>query len=424
MQTEATSPAAESQDPGLGPWVWIALGSLARVLWPSDFEWKYDEKWMFDMAQRVARFEHPWPWIGMPSGVGVENPGASTWPFIGLAHITRDPATMTLLVMLANVIALWAFAFWVNRFCSARNRNLGLWGVALFAVSPLPVLFSRKLWAQSILPVLLVPWLWGHMRRESFRAALAWGAAGALLGQVHLSGFFAAAGLVAATALLDDKRTNWAGCLVGSALAALPMVPWAAALAGRTTPRPRDENPLFAFVSDALMSGWGLNLRYSLGTHFDQFLQGPVVGGAPTRLVLAAHVLLVLLAIACVVLAIRNYQALALPREFRLHALAIALCALAMHLLSVKIYPHYMIVLSPLLHLFVAWLLVQRRAFVWLGCGLQLFVTGAFLWFIHVNGGAPDADYGVAYSAQTPAERVFTPKPDVAKTAMNSRAPR
>jgi hypothetical protein len=363
---------------------------------------------MFDTALRVARSELPWPWLGMPSGAGLQNGGASTWPFIGFAYFARDPAAMTLLVMLANVVALWAFAFWVHRSWDRRHRALGMWGVALFAVSPLPVLFARKIWAQSLLPVLLVPWLFAHMKRDRATAAFAWGAFGALLGQLHLSGFFAAAALVLATAVLDDKRTHWRGWLFGSAIAALPLLPWLSfSLAAKPTYRERSENPILEFASDAILNGWGLNLRSSLGDHFQRFLSGPIVAGTTTWLVLTAHVLLVLLAATCIVLATRKRHELAIPRELRMHALAIGVCATAMHALSVKVYPHYLIVFSPLLHMAVAWLLLQRKQLVWLGCGLQLFVTAAFLWFIHANGGAARADYGVAYRVQTPAERAF-----------------
>ena len=409
LQVDATAYAsASTRRPALAPWICIAAGSLLRLAWPNDFEWKYDEQWMFHTAQRVVLLDLPWPWIGMPSGAGLQNPGASTWPFIGFAHVTHDPATMTLFVMVANVIALWGFAFWVHRAWVRHDRSIGMWGVALFAVSPLPVLLSRKIWAQNLLPVLLVPWLWGHTKREGFTAAFAWGAAGALLGQVHMSGFFAAAALALMTLVLDRRRTHWVGWLLGSGIAALPLVPWLSFLLSPRAPAGTMEHGLsLAFFSDAFLNGAGLHLRYTLGEHFVSFLEGPTVFGTQTLLVLAAHSVLAVLTIACIVLAVRDRHWLALPRDFRLYAATIALCGIAMHALGVVVYPHYLIVFSPLLHVFVAWLLVQRKWFPWTGCALQLFVTTAFLWFIHVNGGAPRGDYGVAYGVQTPAQRAF-----------------
>jgi hypothetical protein len=203
-------------------WLCIALGSCLRLTWSLDFEWKSDERWMFGEAQRIAQGVDPWPWVGMPSGIGVQNPGASVWAFAALAHLAHDPVSMTRAVALLNVLSLWGFAWWVRATWAPRDRAVGLWGVALFALSPLPILFARKIWAQDLLPALLVPWLWAHAKRERVPAAFAWGACGALLGQVHMSGFFAAAALALATLLVERRQggTRWRAWLAGSACGA------------------------------------------------------------------------------------------------------------------------------------------------------------------------------------------------------------
>src|ERR1700755_1464339 len=89
----------------IAPWLLVAFGSILRVLWSYDFEWKYDEKWMFDRALRIADGRSHFPMIGMASGAGLRNPGASIWPFGLLAHIAPDPHGMTFAIMLANVAA-------------------------------------------------------------------------------------------------------------------------------------------------------------------------------------------------------------------------------------------------------------------------------------------------------------------------------
>jgi hypothetical protein len=58
-----------------------------------------------------------------------------------------------------------------------------------------------------------------------------------------------------------------------------------------------------------------------------------------------------------------------------------------------------------MLHLAAAWLVYTRRLAVFLLCALQGFLTLCFLVFVHTHGGAPGADYGKAYRAQTPEER-------------------
>lgn len=390
------------------PWVCIALGSVLRVLWPLDFEWKYDEKWMFERALRIADGSKPWPWIGMPSGAGVKNPGASIWPFAIFAHFARDPMSMTFVVMLLNVLALWGLALWVHKTWAREHRERVLWGVALFAVSPLPVLFARKIWAQDLLPVLLVPWLWAHTLRKHFWAAFAWGVLGALLGQVHMSGFFAAAALVLATFIVDRKRTRWLGWFLGSSLAALPLLPWIKFMASPAAQHiSRGYTLSLAFFWDAMLNAFGLGLRYSLKHHFVPFLRGPELFGISSHLVAAAYVVLASLALVSVWLAIRNRVWRTFSTDLRIHAISFAGCGVSMHALGVPVHPHYLIVFSPMLHVLTAWVLAQRARYLWLTCGLQLFVTVTFLWFIHAHGGAPHGDYGVAYRAQSPEQRAL-----------------
>jgi len=92
------------------PWLFLILGSFFRVSWPLDMEWKGDEKWMFAKALAIASNQAPWPWIGMPSGVGLQNPGLSIWPFALLAHVAHDPVAMAQAVQWINVKAGLTFA--------------------------------------------------------------------------------------------------------------------------------------------------------------------------------------------------------------------------------------------------------------------------------------------------------------------------
>ena len=82
-----------------------------------------------------------------------------------------------------------------------------------------------------------------------------------------------------------------------------------------------------------------------------------------------------------------------------------------MHALGVLVFPHYLIVFSPLVHVFAAWVLAERPRILWLTCGVQLFVTVMFMGYIHVNGGAPRGDYGVTYRAQTAEQRALPKAP-------------
>jgi hypothetical protein len=388
------------------PWLLLCAGSCLRLLWPLDMAWKFDEKWMFGKAQRVAQGLDSWPWVGMPSGVGLENPGFSIWPYALLAHVTHDPVGMVQAVQVLNVLALWGFALWVCSAWPQQDRDLGLWGVALFAVSPLPVLFARKIWAQDLLPVFVLPWLWAHSKRSQPWAAGVWGLLGALLGQLHMSGFFAAGALFVVTLAHDRKSFPWLPWLLGSMCGGLLLLPWLSFL---LTDRARSAAGAGAmslrFFRAALEQGWGLGLAYPLERDYPAFLAGPRIAAIATHLAAAArYALFGLLAYACVLL-VRDRKQLTLSRELRVYLGTLVLAGLLLGLARIRIHTHYLIVFTPLLHIVAAWTLYRQRWAVLALSGLQLFLTASFLLFIHQHGGAPRADYGVAYRQQNASER-------------------
>jgi hypothetical protein len=108
---------------------------------------------------------------------------------------------------------MFGFCYWQLRY-QRHERTLWLWGLALAAVSPLAILFSRKIWAQDLLPIFCVPLLIGHWYRDKRWGAFIWGLVGAVMGQVHMSGFFLAAGLWLWTIYSDGRQrqlwqTQW-----------------------------------------------------------------------------------------------------------------------------------------------------------------------------------------------------------------------
>jgi hypothetical protein len=78
----------------------------------------------------------------------------------------------------------------------------------------------------------------------------------------------------------------------------------------------------------------------------------------------------------------------------------------------VQVYEHYLIVFGPMLHIVAVWLLFKRRVAVLALCTLQATLTACFLVYVHQHGGAPDADYGKSYRAQTTEERSLPPTTD------------
>ena len=112
-----------------------------------------------------------------------------------------------------------------------------------------------------------------------------------------------------------------------------------------------------------------------------------------------------MLALLCLVVLLQRRASLRCVADAQLYGLTVLIGGVLLHLAGVQIFPHYVIVFSPLPHVAAAWLLLQRKHLMVIACALQLFISASFLWYIHDNGGAPRGDYGVSYRAQSEAQR-------------------
>src|SRR3954447_12432587 len=201
----------------------VLVGTLLRLVWSADMEYKADEARLWALA-----FHGAWPWVGDASGVGVPNPGMGIWVFSGLKAVlpVDSPLGLGRAVMALNVLALAGLAVFAMRAIAPERREPWLWATALVALSPPAVLFSRKIWIQSVLPPFVLAALAGWWFRARAAGAFTWGLAGAWLGQIHMSGFFFAAGLAGWTALFARRSARWRWWLAGSVVGALTLLPW------------------------------------------------------------------------------------------------------------------------------------------------------------------------------------------------------
>ena len=307
-----------------------------------------------------------------------------------------------------------------------------LWSVALVSVNPLSVLFSRKIWAQDTLPLFTLGMLVGWWYRCRWWGAFLWGLVGALLGQIHLSGFFFAAAFLGCTLLFDRRAVHWSAWFAGSILGALPMVPWLLAIGfvqnvhGMTQYNPpvillTISQSIYLFIRHWLSMSLGVDLHYSLGDSFAAFLEYPRIGHTPVYLVAALFsVVILIFAIILLRLAFRMYaeprQTIELvfaPRSSTALALNAAFWGYGLLLTATlrPIYLHYFIVAFSLPALWLAWLTrAGSNGSIGSEANSRLLLTGlvlapacitiAFLAYIHqtqfIKG-----DYGTVYRAQT-----------------------
>jgi len=397
----------------------ILMGLILRLIFPSDMEWKGDEQWMYEQAQLTAK-THVFPDAGMESGGGLVNPGMSLAVFAAIAEFTHNPVQMNHVVMIVNVVAILCFLLFALFKIPEGERSVWLWGIALASVSPLAVLFSRKIWAQDLLPMLsFIIILTNNYRRKPWGAFI-WGLSGALIGQIHMSGFFFAAGLFLFTVIYDyynGIKFRWLWWLLGSAIGSVPIYFWIHYIMQH--PQITNQNIMtlfqFNFFIYWFIDSQGINTTYSLRKEFWQFIKEPVIGGLPTYLVAVVHLFLLY---ACwftlkkvgiwtkdIFLFIkkrRSFRDIFINisiTKFYLFSILLGL-GVMLTFSCICVQPHYLICAFPFMYIFIAVVLRQKKKIMIALIVAQLFITLNFLHYIHKNNGAPGGDYKVVYREQ------------------------
>ncbi len=422
-------------------WLVVLIGVVLRLTWLSDMEYKFDEKYMFERVRGFLDGSEPWQWIGMPSGVSLRNPGMSIWVFEWLGWLFRvtEPVGLARAVALCNCLAIvltagigsgWRFGK-AESLLPEGEREPWLWAAALVAVNPLALMVHRKIWAQSILPLFCVLFLISFWKRRSFGPAVFWGLIGALLGQIHMSGFFFAAALAGWVLLFDRRNTNWKGWFTGSVIGALPLLPWIHYWATEH----HGGKPLTAGFQEAIqLKFWVFWITDSLGLHVghqlgvlrgpritDQigdFLRYPLWNGQPTYVMAVAHLLLIAAGLAiviraCLKIRLRPFSRTAIGGESQTDLTRNGLLLGYGGLLTgatIWVRRYYLIITFPFEWVALAQLALGRstltvdRRYGRLALVLlllsNLLISLGVLHYVHVNGGALQGEYGPSYRSQ------------------------
>lgn len=399
----------------------LVAGLLLRTVWPADIEFKGDEAWSFAATQADA----PLPALGMPTSYDVRHPGGTVWVFVALAKLAgaTTPPDLARACQLANTLAIGLLVWFAVRCVPDREREPWLWAAALAAVNPLAVVFHRKIWPPSIVPLLATLALIAWWHRDRRAGAFFWGLCSVLVGQLHPAGLFLALGFAGWTFLVNRRGVRWAYWAAGCAVAALTLVPWllyALDATGSGISQRRLSNvATLRFWVNWVTEANGISLAYSLGADFWDYLRHPVIGGVPTYGLAAVHAGM----IACGLGAIGVWAAHARRVGWRAAAaeaagrtsntrLAVAAGLLGFGvvftLTLLPVHRHYMCLTFPLMYLWLACLALPEggarpargRALLLAICLLQFAASAGFLGYVHAARRPIRGDYGTPYSAQ------------------------
>lgn len=202
----------------------LLLGALLRLSSPGLTHFQADEARLYRLAWSMAQ-EGELATRGIASSVGFPNSPVSVWlyalPLLAWPHVYAA----TLFTGLANLLAL-AGCWWIAR--RYWGPTAAVAALLLFAVAPWAVIHSRRIWAQNLLPPLVVLWGIGALlafveRRPRYVVVHLLALSLAVL--VH----FAALALAPASLLLFilfRRRLAWRYVLLGLLLALLPAIPF------------------------------------------------------------------------------------------------------------------------------------------------------------------------------------------------------
>lgn len=204
--------------------IFFLLSSIFRLSNFNLIEFKSDEA--TTVYQIVQFFDHPYLiQRGLISGTGVYNFPLFNYLMIALAVWSRDPQFLSWIIALINSLLVGAFFLLVKRYYGILTALLAS---LILAFSPWGILFSRKIWAQDLIPIFLIPYLFflhELIFKKNIKIVLPLFLILALLMQLHGSGLF----LFVTTLfilLLFRARINLKKAFLGILIGLIPALPY------------------------------------------------------------------------------------------------------------------------------------------------------------------------------------------------------
>ena len=406
-----------------GAVVALCVGAALRLVFPYDIEFKGDEAWIFEHVSAILAGA-PWPWHGMVMSVGPPNPAMSLWILAALGHATgaHVPPDLAQGVQLLNVAALVAFLAFIALGVVPNEREPWLWAASLWALNPVEIIVARKIWQSSVLPFPTVCFIAAWWCRHWRGGGVALGIAGAILAQVHLAAMFFVIALIVWSLLYEGRAFPWVQWLCGSAIGALPALPWFIdMLSYHGDVALRLHVPVPGVFLYWPVMPYGLDIASRLGwLDLAEYLAGPVIAGWHTFGMAVVFVALAALAGLVIKHAVIELRANSAQASWR-HVLVGDDCAtvlinaafwgfgtllMLVNVIGPPPHRHYLICIVPVVALWMARTvltsgIVRKRALLTAVCSLQAVAAVGLLVFIHQTQ-VIRGDFGATWRSQQP----------------------
>lgn len=200
------------------------LSSIFRIFFLDLIEFKSDEA--TTVFQTVQFFDHPFLiQRGLISGTGAYNFPLFNYLIILLSLWSRDPQVLSGIIALINSLSVSVFFLLVKKY---YGQLTAIFTSLLLAFSPWGVLFSRKIWAQDLIFLLLIPFFWllhELILKKNTKVVLPLFMLLALLTQLHGSGLFLSV-ITVLIFLVFRVRVNLKKAGLGILIGLIPAIPY------------------------------------------------------------------------------------------------------------------------------------------------------------------------------------------------------
>lgn len=206
-------------------WLFLAaillLAAVLRMGWPGLTEFKQDEAHLYTLALDLAEFK-TLPLFGISSSVGLPNSPVSVYLFALPLFIWKSPLAPTMFVGLLNTASVGLAYVMARRYWGVRAA---LAGALLYAAAPWAVIYSRKIWAQNLLPIFVVGYIFSALL-AFVEARRRWLMVHFLLLVFIVGLHFSSIALIPLTGLLLGlfrRRVDWRIVFAGAAISVLTL---------------------------------------------------------------------------------------------------------------------------------------------------------------------------------------------------------